>query len=154
VRDLADDLAAFLDGLEHGADVEALTEGVFDADLDVVEVDEDGDVQSFLLKSQCDPFGPAHAGHYMCCCNQADVNGAGASGVGHNTRVNCPRCSNSRPLPPRPVISYFAVLIVCSAPRLVSTVRMSRSPLDAMKPSTLSSLPSLMSNTPLPGPDR
>ena len=70
------------------------------------------------------------------------------------TRVNWPRCISSRPFPPRPVTSYFAVLIVCSAPRLVSTRMMSRSPLDAMKPSTRSFPPSLMRITPLPGPER
>ena len=52
VRDLADDFAAFFDGLEHGADVEALAEGVLDADFDVVEVDKNSDVQTFLLQSQ------------------------------------------------------------------------------------------------------
>ena len=57
------------------------------------------------------------------------------------TRVNCPRCSSSRPLPPRPVTSYFAVLTVCSAPRDVSTVSRSRSPFEATKPSTRSSSP-------------
>ena len=57
-------------------------------------------------------------------------------------------------MPPRPVTSYFAVLMVCSAPRVVSTVSRSRSPLDAMNPSTRSSLPSLIRMTPLPGPDR
>ena len=53
---------------------------------------------------------------------------AGASGVGQTMRVNWPRCSSSRPLPPRPVTSYLAVLMVCSAPRVVSTVSRSRSP--------------------------
>src|SRR5437773_4112657 len=54
--------------------------------------------------------------------------GAGASGIGQITRANPPRWSSSRPLPPRPLISYFAVLIVCSAPRVVSTVSRARSP--------------------------
>ena len=53
---------------------------------------------------------------------------SGRSGSPVTTRVNWPRCSSSRPLPPRPVTSYFAVLTVCSAPRLVSTSSRSRSP--------------------------
>ena len=35
------------------------------------------------------------------------ANGAGASGVAQSTRANSPRWSSSRPLPPRPVTSYF-----------------------------------------------
>ena len=42
VRDLGDDLAALLDGFEDEADVELAADGVLDADLDVVEVDEHG----------------------------------------------------------------------------------------------------------------
>ena len=49
VRDFGDDLAAFLDGVEHGADVELLTEGGLHADFDVVEVDEDRDVETILM---------------------------------------------------------------------------------------------------------
>ena len=48
VGDLRDDLAALLDGVEDGADVELLAERGLDADFDVVEVDEDGDVETFL----------------------------------------------------------------------------------------------------------
>ena len=48
VGDLGDDLAALLDGVEDDADVEVLVEGGLDADLDVVEVDEDGDVRDVL----------------------------------------------------------------------------------------------------------
>jgi hypothetical protein len=43
-------LAAFFDGLEDGADVELLAEGGSDADFDVVEVDENGDVQAVLMR--------------------------------------------------------------------------------------------------------
>ena len=43
VGDLGDDFAPFLDGLEDEADIEIATDGGLDADLDVVEVDEDGD---------------------------------------------------------------------------------------------------------------
>ena len=50
VGDLGDDLAAFLDGVEDDADVELLAEGGLDADFDVVEVDEDGDVQTILMR--------------------------------------------------------------------------------------------------------
>ena len=50
VGDLGDDLAALLDGFEDEADVELLAEGGLDADLDVVEVDEDGDVQAILVR--------------------------------------------------------------------------------------------------------
>ena len=50
VRHLGDDLATFLDGLEHGADVEAESEGVLHTDLDVVEIDEDRNVGTFLMR--------------------------------------------------------------------------------------------------------
>ena len=46
VGDLGDHLAAFLDGVENDADVELLAEGGLDADFDVVEVDEDGNVEA------------------------------------------------------------------------------------------------------------
>ena len=49
VGDLGDDLAALLDGVEDGADVEVFAEGGLDADFDVVEVDEDGDVEAILM---------------------------------------------------------------------------------------------------------
>src|SRR5262249_61083882 len=49
IGDLADDFAALLDGVEDGADVEVLAERALDADLDVVEVDENGDVQTILV---------------------------------------------------------------------------------------------------------
>ena len=45
-----------------------------------------------------------------------EESGGGFSTSPGITRVNWPRCSSSRPLPPRPVTSYFVVLIVCSAP--------------------------------------
>ncbi len=48
VGDLGDDLAALLERFEDGADVEMFAEGGLDADLDVVEVDENGDVDAFL----------------------------------------------------------------------------------------------------------
>src|SRR5262249_20960631 len=48
VGDLGDDLAPFFDGLEHEADIEVATDGGLDADLDVVEVDEDGDAVAVL----------------------------------------------------------------------------------------------------------
>lgn len=50
VGDLGDDLAAFLDAVEHDANVEVLVESAFDADLDVVEVDENRDVEAFLMR--------------------------------------------------------------------------------------------------------
>ena len=42
VRDLRDDLAALFDGIEDKADVQLSADGVLDADLDVVKVDEHG----------------------------------------------------------------------------------------------------------------
>ena len=45
VGDLGDDLAALLDRFEHGADIELEVEGGLDADLDVVEIDENGNLQ-------------------------------------------------------------------------------------------------------------
>ena len=56
IGNLRDDLAALLDGLENGANVELLAEGGSDADFDVVEVDENGDVQAFLLRWQIKSF--------------------------------------------------------------------------------------------------
>ena len=50
VGDLGDDLAALLERVEDDADVEMLAEGGLDADLDVVEVDENGDVQAILVR--------------------------------------------------------------------------------------------------------
>ena len=50
VGDLRDDLAALLDRVENGPDVELLAQGGLDADLDVVEVDEDGDVEAVLMR--------------------------------------------------------------------------------------------------------
>ena len=43
VGDLGDHLAAFFEGFENDADIEVLAERGLDADLNVVEVDEDGD---------------------------------------------------------------------------------------------------------------
>ena len=48
IGDLGDDFAALLERFEHGADVEMFVEGGPDADLDVVEIDEHGDVHAFL----------------------------------------------------------------------------------------------------------
>ena len=56
VGDLGDDLAALLDGVEDDADVEMLAEGGLDADFDVVEVDEDGDVETFLMGKTNNPY--------------------------------------------------------------------------------------------------
>ena len=48
VGNLGHDLAALLDRLEDGADVEGAAECSFDADLDVVEIDENGEFQSLI----------------------------------------------------------------------------------------------------------
>ena len=48
VGDLGDDFAALLDGFEHGADIELQAQGGLDTDLDVVEIDEDGNLQSLI----------------------------------------------------------------------------------------------------------
>ena len=50
VRHLGDHLAAFFHRFEHGADVEMATEGGLDADLDIVEVDEEGDLEAGSVK--------------------------------------------------------------------------------------------------------
>ena len=55
VGDLGDDLAALLQRFENRADVEMFTERALDADLDVVEVDEDGDVDAFLSEAKAVP---------------------------------------------------------------------------------------------------
>ena len=196
VGDLGDDLAALLDGVEDGADVELLAEGGLDADLDVVEVDENGDVQAILVRQNgilaylrivkgsdrqrpagCRPTFAAvelaasgeAQGHCTAPWLMADgdrwlpwpirhrsaighCERAAHPGSGQTIRVNWPRCSSSRPLPPRPVTSYLPVLMVCSAPRVVSTVSRSRSPVEAMEPRTRSSSPSLIRMHAFPGP--
>ena len=53
VGDFGDDLAALLDGFEHGADIELQAQGGFDTDFDVVEVDEDGKFQSLIGHVDC-----------------------------------------------------------------------------------------------------
>jgi hypothetical protein len=49
IGDLGDHLTPLLQGVEDSADVEILSERRFDADFDVVEVDEDGDVETVLM---------------------------------------------------------------------------------------------------------
>jgi hypothetical protein len=46
VGGLGDDLAALLERFEDGADVELSPEGALDANLDVVEVDENRDLEA------------------------------------------------------------------------------------------------------------
>ena len=55
IRDFGDDLAALFDGFENRADVEVLVQRALDADLDVVEVDENCNVEAILL-GQMFPF--------------------------------------------------------------------------------------------------
>ena len=55
VGNLGDDLAAFLDAVEYDADVEMFVECAFDPDLDVVEVDENGDVETILMRQNVFP---------------------------------------------------------------------------------------------------
>ena len=52
VGDLGDHLAAFLDAVENDPDVEMFVEGALDADFDVVKVDENGDVQTILVRQK------------------------------------------------------------------------------------------------------
>ena len=52
VGDLGDHLSAFLDTVEHDPDVEMFVEGAFDPDFDVVEIDENGDVQTILVSQR------------------------------------------------------------------------------------------------------
>ena len=61
VGDLGDDLAALLDGLEDEADVELAADGGLDADLDVVEVDEDGDAVAVFSLDHAIPAQGASA---------------------------------------------------------------------------------------------
>ena len=49
VGNLGDDFAALFERFEDDADVEVFTESGLDADLDVVEIDEDRDVGTFLM---------------------------------------------------------------------------------------------------------
>ena len=50
IGDLGHDLAALLERLENGGDVECLAQGGLHADLDVVEIDEDRDFQACLCQ--------------------------------------------------------------------------------------------------------
>src|SRR3954462_10550757 len=50
VGDFGNHLAALLDGIENDPDVELLAERGLDADLDVVEVAENGDVETILMR--------------------------------------------------------------------------------------------------------
>src|SRR6185295_2383118 len=52
VGDLGDDFATLLDRVQDDTDVELLAEGGLDADLDIVEVDENGDVQTVLMRQK------------------------------------------------------------------------------------------------------
>ena len=56
VGDLGDDLAALLERFEDDSDVEMFAEGGLDANLDVVEIDEDGDVDAFLVGQTINPM--------------------------------------------------------------------------------------------------
>jgi len=49
IGDLGDDFATLFQRFENDADVEVLAKGGADTDFDVVEVDEDRDVDSFLM---------------------------------------------------------------------------------------------------------
>ncbi len=80
VGDLSDHLAALLQGVEDGADVEILTERRFDANLDVVEVDEHGDVETVLIRQM----------NFLSSFYLYAASGAGASGGGRTIRVNWP----------------------------------------------------------------
>ena len=51
VGDLRDDVAALLERFEHDADVELRVECAFDADLDVVEIDEYCDLESCVRQT-------------------------------------------------------------------------------------------------------
>ena len=48
VGDLGDHFTAFLDGLEHGADIELQAERGLHPDLDVIEIDENRDLESLI----------------------------------------------------------------------------------------------------------
>src|SRR5450759_452284 len=56
ISGLTDDVAALLERFEHDADVELGIEGVFDADLDVVEIDEDGNLEALFWHVQNDDY--------------------------------------------------------------------------------------------------
>jgi hypothetical protein len=53
VGDLGDDLSAFLQGFEDHPDVELRAQRALDSDLDVVEVDENGNLQSCICQNLC-----------------------------------------------------------------------------------------------------
>ena len=51
VGDLGDDVAALPERFEHDADVELSVEGAFDADLDVVEIDKNRNLQTCIRQN-------------------------------------------------------------------------------------------------------
>src|SRR5262249_52501783 len=51
VSSLRDDVAALLERVEHDADVELCVECVFDADLDVVEIDEYRNLETYIWQN-------------------------------------------------------------------------------------------------------
>ena len=66
VGDFGDDLSALLDGFEDEADVELAADGALDADLNVVEVDENGNTGT-----ACVCCGD-HVNFRACCLFEAD----------------------------------------------------------------------------------
>ena len=157
--------------VEDDADVEMLAEGALDADFDVVEVDEDRDVETFLMGQnsslcrvmRCECSGvlrgrqsagsgwsgqPSFAAVERRGLHRGDVavillmpsrSGAGASACGQHDPGELAALQELASLAAAPGDFVFAVLMVCSPPRVVSTVSRSRSPVEAMKPSTRSS---------------
>ena len=88
IGDLGDDLAALLERFEDGADVEMLAERGLDADFDVVEVDEDGDVETVLM---------GQLKSFQLSIFYIMRRGAPAPRGGETiTRVNWPRCMIAR----------------------------------------------------------
>ena len=96
VGDLRDDVAALLERFEHNPNIELHTQCAFDADFDVVEVDENRDLQScvcqnllvFLSLLQMGPSPPSPILHYGRSGDRAGRNIRLSSGSGSDL-VSC-----------------------------------------------------------------
>ena len=168
VGDLGDDLAALLDGVEDDADVEVLVEGGLDADFDVVEVDEDGDVETILMRQneslqcrECESgLRPTAAGVFQPSLSQRSSRAASEATCSPIVRQSQRRGRfRRRPEDARelaalqelaPLAAAAGHLVFRRADRLFGAAASFRPSADrgrrveAMKPSTRSSSPSLI----------
>src|SRR3954469_18817888 len=81
VGSLGDDIAALLQRFEDDADVELGIESVLDTDLDVVEIDEDGNLEACFWHVQIDELIPAAACQQPSCGPDTAARPAGGAGA-------------------------------------------------------------------------